>query len=114
MVTNHHGLHYIHKKKRQTKKLKLLKSKKRWIKFVDDLMLVFAIMVPLMAIPQAITIWSNKSALDVSLITWVAFLVSSIAWLIYSLVHKNKPLIANSSLWVIINSSVILGIILFR
>ena len=46
MVTNHHGLHYIHKKKRQTKKLKLLKSKKRWIKFVDDLMLVFAIMVP--------------------------------------------------------------------
>ena len=76
-------------------------------------MLIVAIIIPLMTIPQVLKIWINRSAEDVSLITWYAYLFSAVVWLAYGLVHKDKPLIFNSVLWVILETLVIVGIIIF-
>ena len=114
MVFDHSGLFHMHKRKRQTRKLDPFPHPNHKIKFIDDIIYFFAIIIPLMTIPQIWVIWVNKSAQDMSLITWGAFLVSAFVWLIYSIVHKDKPLIINSVLWVILESLVVIGIIIFR
>ena len=113
MVFDHSGLHNIHKRKRQTKKLDPFPHPNHKIRFIDNLIYFFAIIIPLMTIPQIWIIWVNKSAQDMSLVTWGAFLVSAFVWLTYSIVHKDKPLIINSVLWVILESLVVIGIIIF-
>ena len=113
MVMDHSGLHHIHRRKRQTKKLDPFPHPDHRIRFIDDFIYIVAILIPLMTIPQILIIWTNKSAQDMSLITWSAFLVSAIMWFIYSVVHKDKPLIINSALWVILESLVVIGIIIF-
>ncbi len=105
MVGHHYKLHHLHKRE---------KSKdKKSVKFLDKFMYIIAIIIPLMTIPQVLLIWINKSAQNISLISWCAFLFSAICWLIYSILHKEKPLIANSILWIILEVFVIVGVIIY-
>jgi|TARA_B100002003_G_C13868830_1_gene424956 uncharacterized protein with PQ loop repeat len=113
MATNHPGLHHMDKRKRQGKKLEPFPHPKKWMRFLDNFIYVVAIIIPLMTIPQILTIWINQSAQDVSLITWSAFLISAMVWLVYSVIHKDKPLIINSILWIILEMIIIIEIVIF-
>jgi len=98
-MKSYHGLYHIQSKKKQDS--------------FDKLMYFVAVVIPLMTIPQIIKIWNNKSAQDVSLETWVAYLISAILWLIYAIKHKEKPLILNSILWILLELLVIAGVIFY-
>ena len=113
MVIDHGGLHHIHKRKRQAKKLAPYPHPDKRVRFLDSVIYVLAVVIPLMTIPQILLIWVNKSAQNVSIITWWAFLFSSTMWLMYSVVHKEKPLIINSTLWIALELIVIIEIIIF-
>ena len=80
---------------------------------MDKIIFVVAIWIPLMTIPQVFQIWTNRSAQDVSIITWGAFLVSAVIWLVYGTIHRDKPLMVNGFLWVILEVLVIIGIFLY-
>ncbi len=95
------GLHHYHKKKKGLTQL------------FDRFMYIVAIVFPLTTLPQAIKIWVSQSAQDVSMITWSAYVVSASCWLIYSIIHKEKVLIINSALWVLLESSVLVGAIVY-
>lgn len=99
-------------KKDQTK-LRIFSSKGKFARYFSNYMFIIAIIVPLMTIPQAIKIWAFKSAEDVSLITWIAFLISAISWLIHSIIHKDRVLMINSILWVVLESIVIIGVVIY-
>jgi len=105
MVGHQDKIHHLHKRK-------IARGKKPTSLF-DKFMYLIAIVIPLLTIPQIILIWVNKSAQDISLITWGAYLFSAICWLIYSIIHKEKPLIANSILWVLLEALVIVGVIIY-
>ncbi len=64
-------------------------------------------------IPQALTIWSNKSAANVSLITWIFFMLADIAWISYGVRNKIRPLIFGHSFYFVVESTVVLGILLY-
>ncbi len=106
MPTHHSGLHNFHKRKRTS-------HSNKFVGFFDHFIYIVAIVIPLMTIPQILKIWVNKSAQDVSLISWIAYLFSALCWLTYSIIHKNKPLIINSALWVLLESFVIVGVIIY-
>ncbi len=109
-----HGFHVLkHIHKRKTSHLEPYPHKNKFYAVIDNITIIMAIVVPLTTIPQILQIWINKSAGDVSLFTWCAFLVSAITWLFYSIIHKDKPLIINSILWIILESIVIVLIILY-
>ena len=95
----------------KTKKLKHSKPSMspQFILFVS----IVAVIEPIMTIPQAWTIWKNKSAQDVSLLSWSVFLIGALVWLVYGIKIKSKPLIVTSSLWIVLDSIVVLGIILY-
>jgi uncharacterized protein with PQ loop repeat len=77
----------------------------------DYLVYFFMIATPLFEIPQAYAIWSNKSAESVSVFTWVFFFFASMVWLTYAIKHKLKPLIVMYSMYLLVEATIVLGII---
>ena len=59
---------------------------------IDYLIYVAVVIGPLMTIPQIYSIWFEKQG-GVSIISWIAYFVVSIIWLVYSLKIKDKPMI---------------------
>ncbi len=64
-------------------------------------------------LPQAYTIYQSQSAQDVSMFTWAFFAMSSTAWLLYGIKQKMLPLVVAHSLYVLIESSVVIGIVIY-
>ena len=108
------GLHHFHKRKNMIKKLERYPSKNKFKRLMDKLIYVVAVCGPLVALPQVFQIWISKNVVGVSLITWIGFLVISLFWLTYGILHKEKPIILMNSLWIIIYSSIIAGVFLFQ
>lgn len=95
-----------------SKKRKKEESKAHSI--IDRVTLVFAVIIPFITIPQILQLWNNKSSANVSLITWIAFLINAVVWLVYGVIHKDKLIIINSALWIILEFAVIFLIVIFR
>ena len=51
--------------------------------------------------PQAYTIWKNKSAQNVSIITFFIFSIGTLTWLIYGIKNNDIPVIASFGLGVV-------------
>lgn len=107
------GLHHISKRKRVHKNLEEYPHPKRWIRWLDRILMLVAILGPVSALPQVIKIFLEKSAQGVSFVSWFLWLVLGVPWLIYGFVHKEKPIILAYTLWTFMHSAVILGIILY-
>lgn len=80
---------------------------------LEKLVLAVAIIEPLSTIPQIVDIFSTQNATAISLITWLLFAVAAVIWLAYGIKIKNTPLIVSSLLWVITESIVVVGILLY-
>ena len=107
------GIYHIHQRKRKNNNLEKYPSKNKYIKFLDKLLIVVAIISPLLTLPQVIKIFYLKTALGVSMTAWLAFAIFDIPWIIYGFAHKEKPIIIMYSLLLITNLLVVLGIILY-
>ena len=114
MVTESKGLHDFHLRKRTHLLKQRFPHPSRWHRFVDDSIWVFGLLGPLLSVPQAWIIWSNKAAGDVSLISWLSFTVGSIFWLFYGFLHKEKPIIVTYCLFLVVNLFVVVGIVLYN
>ncbi len=80
---------------------------------LDYVLYFFAFTTPLFELTQAYIIYSRQNAADVSLPTWGYFAVSSIAWLWYGIHHKIWPLIFAYSLYLIIEATIVVGILIY-
>lgn len=83
-------------------------------KLIDRLIYVAAIAYPLTTIPQIIDIFHHKSAQNVSLLTWILYDAFTFIFLWYALEKKLKPLVIEYSMWIIAQSIVVVGILMFR
>ncbi|KKW48108.1 MAG: hypothetical protein UY99_C0013G0015 [Parcubacteria group bacterium GW2011_GWA1_59_11] len=106
-----HGFIYRHHQKlrREAGETKLNLG----VLFMDRLIWLVALLGPLATIPQVMTIWAGRETEGLSLFSWSAYSLFSVVWLVYSLVHKEKVLLFNSILWIIMNSLVLLGILTY-
>ena len=90
-----------------------IRFKKGEMRWIDRAMMFVSIVNPLVAIPQAVIIYSNQSATDVSLATWVSFTLVGIVLTFYSIAHRIKPMIINQILWFIVDFAIIAGILIY-
>lgn len=90
---------------------KAIKKQKKDI--FDYLVYVFAIAAPLFELPQAITIYANQSAENVSIFTWGFFLVADIVWLLYAIRHRLPPLVLLYIIYLLVEASIVIGIIIY-
>lgn len=77
--------------------------------FIDKAVYVAAFIEPATTIPQVIVIYKTKSAAGISLISWASYLLFSLLWLWYGIVHKQKALIIAYFLFAVTEALVFLG-----
>lgn len=80
---------------------------------VELFALAAGIVQPLITLPQIIEIYSMQSAQDVSLLTWVGYLIFGITFLVYGLVFNLKPIWIGQIIWVTMQSITVTGILLY-
>jgi MtN3 and saliva related transmembrane protein len=84
-------------------------------KFMDDLMYVVALIAPVMTIPQLLQVWSHKQSQGgVSILTWGAYASVSGLWLVYGIVHKEKPIMLTQFLLLILDSLIVIGVLFYK
>lgn len=82
-------------------------------KRVELFALIAGIIQPLITLPQIITIYSNQSAADVSLLTWLGYLLFGIIFLVYGVVFSLKPIWIGQIIWVTMQAIIVFGILLY-
>jgi len=107
------GIHHLHKRKRVHQKLEKYPHHHPWIRFLDNFLLVIAVIGPLNNLPQIIKIFTSKTSSGVSTLTFSLFALFNIPWIIYGIAHKEKPIIIAFSLWFITNLTVVIGTIIY-
>lgn len=113
VIHNNNVEHHSHMRKRIYKNFEDIENTTKTKKTIDILIYVIAIIGPFMTIPQAYKIWVEQSALGMSLISWSYYLISSIIWLAYGILHKERPIIISNMLGLVIIAIIVLEIIKF-
>lgn len=108
---NHGAFHVV-------KKEEVRIEREKGMRYVSSLLFnqvayVVGIGSTLFNIPQIITIWANKDAQGVSLLSWVGFSIASLFWLFYSIHHKEKALIITFGLNFLFQFAIIVGVIIY-
>ena len=73
----------------------------------------FGLVTPLFMIPQAVAIFYNQSAVNISVVMWLFFLIADVVWIIYGMHRNIKPLVYSHALYFIVELVVVAGIMLY-
>ena len=73
---------------------------------------VGAVLTMLMTVPQVWSIWTSTGPTDVSLASWLAYLVSSAAWLAYGIQKRDATICFANTGWVGMDLAIIAGILI--
>ncbi len=81
---------------------------------LDGAIYLVAIVGPLMAFPQVYSIYTTKDVSGISSMTWMAYVLTSIIWLAYGVVHREHVIVLNSFIGGILSFMIFFGILLYR
>jgi len=110
---NSTGLHHINKRKRANSNLKPYPNQDPFVRFLDKLLLFIAVAGPIMSIPQILKVWVDKATSGVSILSFSLFAIFDIPWIVYGIIHKEKPILIAYILWFIANLSIVIGVRLY-
>ncbi|MEI6850594.1 MAG: hypothetical protein WCK26_01340 [Candidatus Saccharibacteria bacterium] len=85
------------------------KTKSKQKSKIDSLVYLAVIIGPLLTLPQVYSIWVEGQR-GVSIISWLAYLLASIIWLIYGIKHNDKPMLIVEIIWILLDILVIIGV----
>lgn len=108
-----HGLVHRHLHKRKEAAFQDTFPAGFWIKFLDKIVLVAGVIGPLMVTPQIFKIYSTHNAIGVSALSWFAFALLDAPFVIYGVVHKDRPIVITYTLWLVANVIVGVGAIMY-
>lgn len=94
--------------------LKRKESNNSLKKKFDVMAYIVSIIGPVMTLPQIFIIWENRDAEGVSLISWSTYFATSLFFVLYGYIHKEKIIIFTNILWVVVNGLVVLGVLFFN
>ena len=80
---------------------------------VEAFALAAGIVQPLITLPQIYEIYSEQSATNVSLLTWLGYLFFGIVFLVYGIVFRLKPIWVGQIIWVTMQVITVAGIIIY-
>ena len=73
-----------------------------------------SIFTMLMTIPQVLTIWLSHQAGGISLLSWSAYLVSAVIWFWFGIQKRDKNIYLPCVGWIVLDSAVIVGAIIYK
>jgi|TARA_Y100000034_G_scaffold33959_1_gene41619 MtN3 and saliva related transmembrane protein len=113
MSNSNLGMQHFHLRKRIHQKKEKYPHPKKSKRIVDKAIYFVAIIGPLMNIPQLMKIWVDKNATGISIISWVGFALTAFVWLIYGILHKEKPIILANIMYIILQIGIIVGALIY-
>lgn len=78
-------------------------------RLIDWLTLSAAVIEPLITVPQVVTIVVHHTAAGVSLSAWIGYDLLTTVWLFYAYFHKISALLIESSLFMMVQTAVIVA-----
>lgn len=113
MVQESSGMHHAHKRKRIHVKKEKFPHPDKYKRLMDDAIYFVSLFGLLMTIPQLSLIWIQKNAEGVSVFSWSAYTITAIFWLMYGVMHKEKPIIITNSMWIVLDVLIVLGAVIY-
>ncbi len=107
------ALHHYHKRKRIHRKHEPFPHPEKGKRVMDRLIYLIGAFAVVMTIPQVLTIWIERNATGVSIFSWGSYLIAAVFWLAYGVMHREKPIIFNYSVWIVLEIFIIAGIFLY-
>ena len=106
------GLAHVHRLKKLSRKNK----KKKFLleRIVDDGAYFMGAVAVAANVPQLWNIWVRHETSGVSALSWSGFLLGSIFWFSYGILHKEKPITVINGALILIQSVILLGLIVPR
>ena len=114
MAIQGRGEHHFHRRKRIYLHHEPYPHPNKWKRLMDNLIYFVGIVGPVMTIPQVTKIWIDKNSQGVSVVSWATYTILSVFWLIYGIMHKEKPIIFTSSQLFIFDALVVIGAVIYR
>jgi uncharacterized protein with PQ loop repeat len=68
----------------------------------------------LMTIPQVYTVWVEREVAGVSVLSWSAYFLSAVMWLVYGLRQGDKNITWPCYGWIVLDLAVIAGVLTWR
>lgn len=107
------GIHHYHKRTRRSSFHELFVSRDRLKHWFDRIVYFVGAFAIIMTIPQFVEVWVRRNAEGVSPVSWGAYSLTSLFWFIYGVLHKERPLIINYGMWVLLNGLIAIGALLY-
>lgn len=73
-----------------------------------------AALTMLMTIPQVIAVWKGGPQSGVSLVSWLAYMGSSVAWLVYGIRKRDATIWLVCIGWILVDGAIVVGILVNR
>ena len=80
----------------------------------DKFIVPLALITPFMTIPQVISVWVKGNIDGVSILTWLGYALGSGFWVIYGIIHKEKPLTIANFLLFVFDITIVIGVLVRR
>jgi uncharacterized protein with PQ loop repeat len=80
---------------------------------LERLLRAVSIATMLMTVPQVLAIWIGRDAGAVSLVAWIAYLLSACLWFVYGLRKKDKTIYVACLGWILLDAAVVIGVIVY-
>jgi uncharacterized protein with PQ loop repeat len=107
-------IHHIQKRKRIHKAHDPYPHPHRIKRFVDPAVYFFGVLGPFMGGLQAYKIFHEKTAAGVSSSMFGFMIISNLVWLTYGFIHKERPIITMYILWFFVNTTIVIGTLMYR
>lgn len=88
--------------------------RRRFTATVDGLIYLGGVVGPITTLPQLFEIYIHQSAQDVSFFSWGSYLLGTIGYLVYGILHKQKPIIFLNAINLPIYALIVIGIIMYQ
>lgn len=79
---------------------------------LEQALRILAVVTMVMTVPQVIAVWTQPNAGGFALVSWVTYLVSSIAWLAYGVHQKDALICLTNAGWVVLDVAIVAGLLL--
>mgnify|MGYP001612382710 FL=1 len=104
---------HLHVRKRISKFLEPYPARTALKRLLDKAVYAVGILGPIMTIPQILLIYTNRDASGGAAISWFMWTLFTIPWILYGLVHRERPIVITYLLWFFTNMIVFIGAVLY-
>jgi len=78
---------------------------------LEKFLRILSVVTMLMTVPQVVTVWRDGGA-GVSVLTWVTYLGSAVAWLIYGVQKRDKTIYVACIGWILLDAAIVVGVLM--